>query len=213
MRKLFSFIVAVMITSGCATSPKSLPQPVTSLTPDGTPPPSVSWDSSPDFKALRETYGLRSDFSKLCEKEYPVKKITSAYDEENFKEGVDLGVAWLSHCPVDSRIHTLVGYGFHKLGDEKSAEIHVRWAIGLVQSILSSGDGKTPKTPFVTISIPEEYAVLNRLELQPKNQALLMGPPMLDAITAVDAGGSEKTIYFNPALHFVRLEAMISPKK
>lgn len=213
MKKLFCLIVAVMITSGCATSPKLAQQSVPTLTPDGTPPPPISWDSPPDFKALRETYGLRSDFSKLCDREYPVKKITSAYDEGNFKEGVDLGAAWLSHCPVDSRIHTLVGYGFHKLGDEKSAEMHVRWSIGLVQSILNSGDGKTPKTPFVTISIPEEYAVLNRLELQPKNQALLMGPPMLDAITAVDADGSEKTIYFNPALHFVRLEAMLSSKK
>lgn len=179
------------------------------LTPKDVPPPTVTWADEVNFTALREAFGLRSDFVQLCERDYPIKKITNAFDAGNYKDGVEIGDAWLIRCPIDSRVHTLVGCGYHQLGDEATAKTHIKWSAGLIKSILSSGDGKSPNTPYVTISIGEEYAVLRWRDFQPKQQALLKGTPQLDALTVTDEKGNEETLYFNPFLHFVRLNEMV----
>jgi hypothetical protein len=44
---------------------------------------------------------------------------------------------------------------------------------GLVDSILSSGDGKTPETAYHVISVDEEYAVLNTLGFKVVKQSLM----------------------------------------
>ena len=80
----------------------------------------------------------------------------------------------------------------------------------LTQSILDSGDGKTPETPYVTISVLEEDAALARLGLEKRSQALVSSPAMLDLVTAADQTGNITSIYFNPSWHFIRLVHRVS---
>ncbi len=79
----------------------------------------------------------------------------------------------------------------------------MRWYRGLVESVLASGDGKSPQTAFTVISVGEEYAILRALNLRVESQALIEGH--IDALT-VEGEHGESTIYFNPAAHFRRLE-------
>ena len=68
----------------------------------------------------------------------------------------------------------------------------------IVQSILSSGDGKTADTAWFTVSTSEEYFVIRILGLKPKSQALVKnGPHSLDKMTVVGEDGKETTLWFN----------------
>ena len=81
-------------------------------------------------------------------------------------------------------------------------------ASGLFRSIVASGDGMTPETPFVVIAIAEEYMVLRERGLRPAGQALLQtanGP--VDALTGVDpANGMRQTLYFDVNRLFMALD-------
>ncbi len=70
-------------------------------------------------------------------------------------------------------------------------------------SVLTSGDGETPETAYVVISIPEEYSVMRALRFDYESQLLLDGG--IDALTAVDAYGKAITVYFSPEAHWRRL--------
>lgn len=109
---------------------------------------------------------------------------------------------WTQQCPVDILAQQITATALSKLGREPEAQAHVRMYRGLVDSILASGDGRTPGTAFVVISISEEYAVLRVFQLKPARQALLDGG--IDAFT-VSAEGGTATIYFNPAAHWQRI--------
>lgn len=89
---------------------------------------------------------------------------------------------------------------------ERPAEskVHELWFRGLISSVLESGDGRTPETAYVTISVPEEYAVVAAFGLRSVSQSLV-AEPAVDAITVEDQNGERSTIYFNPAAHFERL--------
>src|SRR5262245_26775392 len=136
MKTFFAFLSAAILISGCTAPTQNQNQTQTQpqapaqqpeaakLTPADVPPPTVSWDNPPDFKTLRETYGLRVDFDERCELNYPGKAIAAAYNAKNFQEGVDQGNAWLQQCPVDAEVHMLVAYGLHMLGKEDQAGVH-----------------------------------------------------------------------------------------
>ena len=60
-----------------------------------------------------------------------------------------------------------------ELGDTGKADFHRAVLNGLIDSILKSGDGKSPKTAWVVISVHEEYVVLQVLGFKPSQQSLL----------------------------------------
>jgi len=175
------------------------------LTPADTPLPKVALADDPvDFDALRDTWGRRMDFHVLCESSLPAKALGAAQAAKDFAAAYELSVKWLATCPVDERVHLLAFSMAMELHDQAHADLHKRWYRGLVGSVLKTGDGKTPQTAFKTISVGEEYAVLQALGLQRGSQALLRDP-LVDELTAKGSDGAEHKLYFNPELHFVRL--------
>jgi len=69
---------------------------------------------------------------------------------------------------------------------------------------LATGDGKTPQTAYVTISIPEERAILNFLRLTMVSQALV-NDHYRDRFETVSQEGIKQVIYFFPEAHYARL--------
>ena len=59
-----------------------------------------------------------------------------------------------------------------KAGNEEEARREHAMLMGLVKSVLGSGDGKSPETAFVVIAIEEEYSVLATFSLI----SVIMGP-------------------------------------
>lgn len=192
-------------TDAAATSSSSESAPMQELIAASVPPPRPAWSDEVDFLALREAYGAREDFEERCDDAKIIKSASAALAEESFLEVAELTRAPLEACPVWVQLHFWRAAALFSLDREAEGEVHKRWFLGLTDSILASGDGKTPETPFITISISEEYATLARLGLTARSQALISGPSMLDLITAEDESGKTRSVYFNPSWHFIRL--------
>ena len=74
---------------------------------------------------------------------------------------------------LDMEAHTAAARVAEKQGD-KAAAAHHRYVMdGILNSILKSGDGKTPETAYVVIAISEEYALMAHLGFQVAGQSLL----------------------------------------
>lgn len=193
-----SSLSAIPLVLACGSSPPSPPQ-----LPTREPPQSSDWSEPADFRRLREEYGDRHDFHEVCESERPVREWFELANSARWADVLTRSQLWLSHCPVDIDAHFITAVALFELGRDSEAQQHVRWFRGLLDSVLSSGDGRSVQTAYVVISIPEEYAVLRALRLRLQEQALVDGA--IDAMTAQGPNGSV-TVYFNPAAHFRRLD-------
>ncbi len=158
-----------------------------------------------DYSALRIEYGRRADFMGLCEFGVISEAAYKAFGSSDYQSVLKLTEGKFEQCPVDLNLHFIRAVSFRETDQDEVADLHMDWFEGLVDSITSSGDGRTPQTAFETISVNEEYALISVFGLEPKSQALLDGPPTVDAVTVVDKEGNEDTIYFHPKWHFLRL--------
>jgi len=204
--------IAVSLTLACSLV-HAAPESAAELTPAGSPLPAVTLTDSPDFDALRDAWGRRMDYRALCETSLPTPAWAEAEQAKDFAKAYDIAAKWLATCPVVERVH-MWAYGDAKqIGDSARMDIHKRWYQGLIKSVLKTGDGKAPETAWKTISVAEEYAVLQYFGLMRGAQALVMHPVMVDKLTAKPiAGGDPVDLYFNPELHFARLARELGEK-
>lgn len=185
---------------------EAAPVAAVELTPVGAPLLEFTLAEPTNFDELRDAWGRRLDYRALCEASLPTQAWAEAEQAKNFAKAYDIAAKWLATCPVVERVHMWAYADAKQLGDTARMEIHKRWYQGLIQSVLKTGDGKTPETAWKTISVPEEYAVLQYFGLARGAQALVTNPVMIDKLTAKPlAGGDAVDLYFNPELHFKRL--------
>jgi hypothetical protein len=183
------------------------------LTPENITAPSPQLNDTVDFTDLRMAFAKRADFTKRCEhqpRDY-ANRWDQAMKAKHFQDAYDLAAKLLSECPVDARFHLRAIESLKELaGFEDKMNEHKRWWIGLTDSVLKTGDGKTPQTALETISVGEEYATLTRLGLKRGKQSLVNGSPPVDMHVVEPFSDSTKlvTIYFNPRWHFIRLSQM-----
>lgn len=162
-----------------------------------------------DFSALRQELGWSDDFSRKCESGRPLGDMVKLMNEGEWAAAAELALPWLDACPIDIRVHYYRAISLSELGQEDEATPHLEWTRGLMDSIFASGDGKTPQTAFVVVSIAEEYDVLSLLGLKRETQSLVGGgEALLDQFEVTDEDGETHWIYFNPAAHFARLARM-----
>ena len=79
----------------------------------------------------------------------------------------------LAESYLDMEAHTAAARAAEKRGDKTAAAFHQYVLQGVLDSILKSGDGKTPATAYVVIAISEEYALMAHLGLRVAGQHLL----------------------------------------
>lgn len=208
--KLFSLFILVFILVGCrSTQQVSHQQLVTAeavTTPDITDTPDFT--GTPDYLKMRTTIGWSKDYLVKCENGRPLSKMIMAMNDAQWQTAVNLGIRWLNTCPVDIRVHYYTAISLSKQGQNPQAEDHFRWSDGLMDSVMASGNGKSPKTAYKVISISEEYDVISILGLSLKRQSLISSNPMCDLLVTIDEHGNEVSLYFNPAAHFARLQQM-----
>lgn len=168
-------------------------------------PRHYDWSASPDFTGLRTAWGWSDSFRDNCEVGRPLSDIVGKMNQDQWSDAAAIGQNWLAQCPVDIRVHYFTAISLAELGETEKAEHHFRWTEGLMDSVVTSGNGETPETAYKTISVPEGYDALYLFGLEVKNQSLITDPVMLDLIVAVNENGQEFAIYFNPAAHFARL--------
>ena len=189
--------ILVLLSASCNSSPNS------PSTPDPTSEFDVIWNLSIDFDDIRARYGAQENFYSLCEQDRPLEELIASANAADWATVLVLSDRWLSSCPVDLDAHYLRAVALAETGYEAESEMHFRWFQGLMASVLGSGDGESPETAFVVISVSEEYSVMRALQFDYKSQLLLDGG--IDALTAVDAYGEAITVYFWPKAHWSRL--------
>jgi Domain of unknown function (DUF4919) len=159
--------------------------------------------ASVDFARLRAEFGGRSDFVAICERDRPLHRLAESARQQDWKDVVAASEPWLKQCPVDIDAHLIRAIALKEIGRVAESDDHVDWVRGLVDSVLTSGDGRTPQTAFVVISVAEEYSMLRVLRVRPIRHAILSGG--VDELFVKGDDGVAGVIYFNPAAHVRRL--------
>lgn len=80
---------------------------------------------------------------------------------------------------------------------------HRATAQGVIDSILSTGDGASAATAWQVINQNEEYSLLEHLQLQPQDQALIFAERVpVDMFTIRTKDGTERKVFFDVSLFF-----------
>ena len=88
----------------------------------------------------------------------------------------------------------------HKAGFSAAGEKYRAFYESLVESILSSGDGKSEVTAYRVLDVSEEYELVHYMHLEPSEQVLINNTATgraYDRITAKNKAGKESVIFFD----------------
>ena len=148
---------------------------------------------SQEFTKLRNTIASRDDYNPKWDADDRTA-IFEAHKEKDYRKAITLAEKWLAKLPVDTSVMYVTAFNYLRLRQYSEFSRMYYQYLGLIDSILSSGDGKTVNTAYHVISLTEEYAVLNELKLELEEQALVSG---CDAMTCTDRDGNKVVLYFN----------------
>jgi hypothetical protein len=153
----------------------------------------LSYMDSPEYKAAKDvSKAEKAMFEALDQKDYPaaLKDAETVLDSE--------------YVNIDAHYVALVAN--REMSATEKWKFHQIVFGKLIDSILNSGDGKSPEKAWVVITVHEEYVVLNALGFErfPMQQSLLhKDGHSYDVMTAKKADdGTEQTFYFNVDIPF-----------
>ncbi len=175
-----------------------------------TPPakPDVSF-----FTKLRIDYAKREDFNPYWKLAEERRAIEQAMETGNVDLLLELSEKWLQKCPVDADVHAMRSHAANRVGDAKAYVYHLFFAMGLMQSVMESGDGRTPETAWKVISIVEEYSILREIGAEVTGKTLTATDPPCDAMHVKLPTGEKTTLYFDVSIPMERLRKMGSEKE
>jgi len=129
------------------------------------------------------------------------EKFNELYKEKKYSEAVVYGLAAFKENPVNARLLYNMIVCYDKIEDRVTAQKYANRYFALLDAIYASGDGKSLKTAYVVIRVPDEYEILGDKELQITKQALVQDVDVLTINTKLqkpDKGEKKvKELYFN----------------
>jgi hypothetical protein len=155
-------------------------------------------DVALDYRALRDAYAQSAHYQpEGGDYDEPRTAMLDAFNAQDCVKALAAADKVLNAVFIDITAHIVSGRCFELASDSAKAAFHRTVARGLMASILASGDGKTPKTAFVVVTISEEYDVLTALRLKPTLQALVQDDGhSYDKQDAKSATGETATLFF-----------------
>lgn len=155
-----------------------------------------------NYFELRMAY-TKTDYYNPYGGENVINELSNLFDEGKFKEIIQkVPELFVPHF-VNIDFHMIVFSAAKQLNDNNLLSFHGFVANKLIDSILDSGDGKTPESAYVVINTNEEYALIGVLGLKMKAQSLLkIKEKNYDLLEVVDGEGNDTKIYFNIDLPF-----------
>lgn len=95
-------------------------------------------------------------------------------------------------------LHLTLANCYRDQGDAEHAKREQAVFDGLREALFKSGDGKSPASAFVVMTMSEEYFVLIWRKLNPQGQALVHeGEHNYDRMEGVNESGGTEVLYFN----------------
>ena len=155
-------------------------------------------DATVDLRRLRHLWAGLPGYDPYAEGANREATI-AAVRADNAKEALRLARLDLAADELDIDAHMNAMVASKTTGDEKAFEHHRAVVVGILKSITEFGDGASPSTAYVVVTVREEYAVLKAYGLRMKSQELLTGPEhSFDVMTVIDPTTKKETvIYFN----------------
>ena len=155
-------------------------------------------DVTVDFRALREAYAASSGYAPYGgDFDDARDEMRKAFNAKDCAKALAAAQKVLDLLYVDITAHLLSGRCHEVGGDQAKADFHRKVARGLLDSIMASGDGKTPKTAFVVVRIDEEYDVLSALRLKLTTQSLDSADGhAFDRMEVVSPTGEKAVVFF-----------------
>ena len=173
-----------------------------------------SKDTTIDFTMLRLALTKSSEYSPYgSDADSYRDSMRAALQRQDFRTVIGDADSALAIDYLDVRTHVLRAYAAEKLGDSTSASWDRIVAALLTRSIAQSGTGAVD-SPYVVISVDEEYALLNMTGYQSGQQALgNCGPRPCDILEAQDRRtGAKRTFYFDISLPKGFLDRVLQSK-
>ena len=199
-RKSFGvfIILLVLAVSICAQTPQPSPKPTEKSKYDVLLEKAKQKDPSLNFKELRFAFYESPNYSPYAPM-MTYRPLNAALNQKNYEEVLKIADSVFAKNFVEVNAHMAAQIAYQETGNAERAQFHKFMADGLLNSIKSSGDGKSAATAFEVISINEEYGLIRALGLRPIKQALLSDKGhSYDAITVIEPQTNQESIlYFN----------------
>jgi len=214
--KRFLILIALMVSAAIDLSAQ-----VPTRTTDGDPRQEFETlldrvrksDESVDFTRLRMLYAESQSYATTRDDDEG--EMIDLAVKGRYAEARDKARAILARNYMNIEAHMASVVVCRGLKDESCGAHHLFVARGMLDSIRNSGDGKTMKTAFVVISVPEEYALLRVLGLDRVEQSLARGDDgkMYDVLKVRNASTSEETtLFFNVDAAFAATSRLLGLK-
>ncbi|MGB9408591.1 MAG: DUF4919 domain-containing protein [Terracidiphilus sp.] len=157
-----------------------------------------------DYTRLRLSYMDSPEYKEAKDTSKSEDAMTEALNKKNYPEALKNAEAVLASDYVNIDAHYVALVANREMGAADQAEFHRAVFRGLVNSIRDSGDGKSPETAWVVITVHEEYVILRILGFTPAGQSLLnKDGHSYDVMKVKNAkDGTEQTFYFNVDIPF-----------
>ena len=153
-------------------------------------------DSTVDFTALRMAY-FDSPKHKWTDSDLR-SAMFKALGDKSYDKAIDTAGKILTENYLDIDAHLISAIVSKRKNDQERQKLHDFVGKGLFRSILASGDGKSPETAYVVISVDEEYSFLRIQGLRTQEQSLVpLNGHHYDVMKVVSADGGQSTVYFN----------------
>lgn len=154
-------------------------------------------DATVDFKELRFAYTETADYNPYGGAREERQKMFTAIEAKQFEQVRELAEIILAKNYLDLNGQFGAFVAYRNLGNRQKATLHKFLFDGLVHSIENSGDGKTPETAFVVISVDEEYVLLNWMGMRPAGQDMInQNGHSYDRMKAVDPKTNQTVAYY-----------------
>lgn len=119
-----------------------------------------------EFRHLYLGYACQEDYNPYRMVEVP-KHIEEMYLQTVHTESecdsiIKYARQILADIPLDLRQINFLVYGLRQKGENREADVWEYRLKGLIQAILSTGDGKAPETAWYVIYPTDEYNIVNR---------------------------------------------------
>lgn len=156
-------------------------------------------DTAIDFAKLRFAYTETKHYSPYGIGADEKNALFDALNGKKYEDALKKAEDILKTNYVEMNAHLIAFVSNRELGEPEKSEFHKKVFTGLINSILDGADGKTAKTAYKVICVPEEYVVLNFLGLRRTSQALTdENGSKFDILTVIDSKTNESAkLYFN----------------
>ena len=125
-----------------------------------------------DYTALRMAYVHSSEYDPFRFDSEAHAILSQAMDMKDLTTALDAVKRLFDGSYLDIHAHMLAVDIYENLRTEKKENFHMKFATGLLDSIMRSGDGTKFDKAFIVISTQEEYALLKVLSLEIIMQSL-----------------------------------------